>query len=420
MPQHQNWAGNYTYQASKLYIPDTLEQIQETVASSPRIKVLGTRHSFNGIADSPGTHISLEKLDRVIELDRENRTVTVEGGIRYGDLCRYLDQQGYAIHNLVSLPHITVAGACASATHGSGVNNANLAAAVHSMEIVVADGSIMRFNRETEGSMNGAAVGLGALGIVTKITLDMIPAFEMSQTVYEDLPLAHVKDNFDDIASAAYSVSLFTDWKASTFNQVWLKHRLSDRTADGLGNEFYGSVRAASKVHPVPGYSADNCSEQMDIPGPWFERLPHFRMEFTPSAGEELQSEYFVPRHHAYEALSAIDQLRDHISPLLYISEVRTIAKDELWMSPCYRQDSVAIHFTWKPDWMAVQKVLPMIEECLTPFEARPHWAKLFTMPPSRVRSLYERLPDFRELVRRCDPEGKFSNDFLNKFVTTD
>ncbi|MED5016607.1 FAD-binding protein [Paenibacillus chibensis] len=420
MPQHQNWAGNYTYQASKLYIPDTLEQIQETVASSPRIKVLGTRHSFNGIADSPGTHISLEKLDRVIELDRENRTVTVEGGIRYGDLCRYLDQQGYAIHNLASLPHITVAGACASATHGSGVNNANLAAAVHSMEIVVADGSIMRFNRETEGSMNGAAVGLGALGIVTKITLDMIPAFEMSQTVYEDLPLAHVKDNFDDIASAAYSVSLFTDWKASTFNQVWLKHRLSDRTADGLGNEFYGSVRAASKVHPVPGYSADNCSEQMDIPGPWFERLPHFRMEFTPSAGEELQSEYFVPRHHAYEALSAIDQLRDHISPLLYISEVRTIAKDELWMSPCYRQDSVAIHFTWKPDWMAVQKVLPMIEECLTPFEARPHWAKLFTMPPSRVRSLYERLPDFRELVRRCDPEGKFSNDFLNKFVTTD
>lgn len=419
MPQHQNWAGNYTYQASKLYIPDTLEQVQETVASSPRIKVLGTRHSFNGIADSVGTHISLEKLDRVIELDRENRTVTVEGGIRYGDLCRYLDQQGYALHNLASLPYITVAGACASATHGSGVNNANLAAAVHSMEIVVADGSIMRFNRETEGSVNAAAVGLGALGIVTKITLDVIPAFEMSQTVYEDLPLAHVKDDFDNIASAAYSVSLFTDWKASTFNQVWLKHRLSDRTADGLGNEFYGSVRAASKVHPVPGYSADNCSEQMDIPGPWFERLPHFRMEFTPSAGEELQSEYFVPRHHAYEALSAIDQLREHISPLLYISEVRTIAKDELWMSPCYRQDSVAIHFTWKPNWMAVQKVLPMIEECLTPFEARPHWAKLFTMPPSRVRSLYERLPDFRELVRRCDPEGKFSNVFLNKYVTT-
>ncbi|MEC0372282.1 FAD-binding protein [Paenibacillus chibensis] len=419
MPQHQNWAGNYTYQASKLYIPDTLEQVQETVASSPRIKVLGTRHSFNGIADSVGTHISLEKLDRVIELDRENRTVTVEGGIRYGDLCRYLDQQGYALHNLASLPHITVAGACASATHGSGVNNANLAAAVHSMEIVVADGSIMRFNRETEGSVNAAAVGIGALGIVTKITLDVIPAFEMSQTVYEDLPLAHVKDDFDNIASAAYSVSLFTDWKASTFNQVWLKHRLSDRTADGLGNEFYGSVRAASKVHPVPGYSADNCSEQMDIPGPWFERLPHFRMEFTPSAGEELHSEYFVPRHHAYEALSAIDQLREHISPLLYISEVRTIAKDELWMSPCYRQDSVAIHFTWKPDWIAVQKVLPMIEECLTPFEARPHWAKLFTMPPSRVRSLYERLPDFRELVRRCDPEGKFSNVFLNKYVTT-
>lgn len=420
MDRGRNWAGNYEYGASRLYVPETMEQVSEFAAKSRRIKVLGTRHSFNGIADSPETQISLEKLNRVIGLDRENHRVTVEGGIRYGDLCRYLHEQGYALHNLASLPHITVAGACATATHGSGVRSANLAAAVHSMQIVGADGAVMEFSRDQEEGVNAAAVGLGALGIVTKMTLDVIPAFEMSQFVYENLPLKRLEEHFDEIASAAYSVSLFTDWKASSFNQVWLKHRTLDGTADLMEADFFGAVKASGNVHPVAGYSAENCSEQMGIPGPWFERLPHFRMEFTPSAGEELQSEYFVPRPLAYEALCAIDRLREHISPLLYVSEVRTIAKDELWMSPCYLQDSVAIHFTWKPDWQAVQRVLPMIEESLSPFAARPHWSKLFTMPPAQLQARYERLTDFRKLVFRCDPEGKFRNEFLETYLLTD
>ncbi|WP_136605380.1 FAD-binding protein [Paenibacillus dokdonensis] len=420
MNQNHNWAGNYKYSTSELHIPETLEQVREIVARSRRIKVLGTRHSFNGIADSSEMQLSLEKLNRVIALDRENHRVTVEGGIRYGDLCRYLNDQGYALHNLASLPHITVAGACATATHGSGVRNANLAAAVHSMEIVRADGDMMHFSRDHEEGVNGAAVGLGGLGVVTKITLDIIPAFEMSQYVYENLPLENLEEHFDEITSAAYSVSLFTDWKESRFNQVWLKHRMVDGISVGMGPEFFGATRAPRNVHPVPGYTAENCSEQMGIPGPWFERLPHFRMEFTPSAGEELQSEYFVPRQVAYQALCAIDELREHISPLLYVSEVRMIAEDELWMSPCYKQDSVAIHFTWKPYWQAVQQVLPMIEERLSPFAACPHWAKLFTMPPAQLQALYKRLPDFRKLLLHCDPEGKFRNQFLNTYLMAD
>lgn len=420
MDQKRNWAGNYTYSASKLHIPETMEQVVELAAASRRIKVVGTRHSFNGIADSPETQLSLEKLNRVLALDRQNHRVTIEGGIRYGDLCRYLNEEGYALHNLASLPHITVAGACATATHGSGVNTRNLAAAIHALEIVGADGAVMRFSRDAGDEINGAAVGLGGLGIVTKMTLDVISAFEMCQYVYENLPLENLEHHFDETASAAYSVSLFTDWKSSSFNQVWLKHRTMDGTASAMGPTFFGSVRAAGNVHPVAGFSAENCSEQLGVPGPWFERLPHFRMEFTPSAGEELQSEYFVPRAFAYQALCALDGLREQVAPLLYVSEVRTIAKDELWMSPCYLQDSVAIHFTWKPDWQAVQRVLPLIEERLAPYGARPHWAKLFTMPPARLRTLYERLPDFRNLLLRCDPEGKFRNDFLDTYVLGD
>jgi xylitol oxidase len=414
----RNWAGNYRYSASELHVPENVGQVQELVARSGRIKALGTRHSFNGIADSTESLISLQKLNRVTALDQTRNKVTVEAGIRYGELCQYLHSNGYALHNLASLPHITVAGACATATHGSGDLNGNLATAVHSLEVVKADGELVFFSRDQQdGNIAGAIVGLGGLGVVTKITLDMIPVFQMGQYVYENLPLEHLKEHFDDIFSSAYSVSLFTDWKKATFNQVWLKRRITDQASAQLESEFFGATRASVHRHPVPGHAAENCSEQLGIPGPWHERLPHFRMDFTPSAGNELQSEYFVPRQDAYHALCAIDRIREYISPLLYVSEVRTIAEDNLWMSPCYKQDSVAIHFTWKANWVAVQQVLPIIERQLAPFHARPHWGKLFTMPPARLQSLYEKLPDFQQLLLHFDPQGKFCNAFLDKYT---
>lgn len=420
MENKRNWAGNYTYGAEEVLVPESVEQVQELVARGRRLKVLGTRHSFNGIADTGGSQLSLAKLNRVIGLDRTRSRVTVEAGIRYGELGRYLHEQGYALHNLASLPHITVAGACATATHGSGVAHGNLATAIASLDIVTADGEIAKFERENgDGDYAGAAVGLGALGVVASVTLDVAPTFDMSQRVYEHLPLAALEANADQILSSAYSVSLFTDWKQEGFNQVWQKHRVAAGSASVLTPEaeLFGARAAASKLHPVPGYSAENCSEQLGVPGPWHERMPHFRMDFTPSAGEELQSEYFVPRRDAYEALRAISRIRDRIAPLLYISEVRTIAGDELWMSPCYRQESVAFHFTWKPDWTAVRQVLPLIEELLAPFNARPHWGKLFAMAPARVQALYEKRDDFLRLVRRCDPQGKFRNAFLDEYV---
>ncbi|QGQ99109.1 FAD-binding protein [Paenibacillus psychroresistens] len=418
MENNQNWAGNYKYSALELHVPESVGQVQELVARSSRIKVLGTRHSFNGIADSTGSLLSLQKLNRVIVLDQTNNKVTVEAGIRYGELCQYLHSNGYALHNLASLPHITIAGACATATHGSGNRNGNLATAVHSMEVIKADGETVAFSREQEsGVIDGAIVGLGGLGVVTKITLDVIPTFQMSQYVYDNLSLLQLKDHFEEIFSSAYSVSLFTDWKKASFNQVWLKQKITAQASAQLGPEFFGATRASTNRHPIPGHGSENCSEQLGIAGPWYERMPHFRMDFTPSAGNELQSEYFVPRQDAYHALCALDQIREHISPLLLVSEVRTIAEDNLWMSPCYKQDSVAFHFTWKADWDAVQLVLPIIEKVLEPFHVRPHWAKLFTMPSAKLQSLYEKLPDFQGLLRQFDPKGKFSNAFLEEYI---
>ncbi|MDQ6420574.1 FAD-binding protein [Paenibacillus sp. LHD-117] len=418
MGYDRNWAGNYTYSAAECLVPESIEQVQELVARSNRIKVLGTRHSFNGIGDTKASHLSLERLNRVIALDRENHRVTVEGGIRYGELCGYLYENGYALHNLASLPHITIAGACATATHGSGDRNGNLATAVHAIEIVKGDGETIMFSRDQQdGELAGAVVGLGALGVVTKLTLNVVPSYRMAQHVYENLPLSKLEEHFEAIVSGGYSVSLFSDWKKPEFNQVWIKRLLTDPSLVHATPEYHGATLAGANMHPVPGYAADNCSEQLGIEGSWHERLPHFRMDFTPSAGEELQSEYFVAREDAYRALRGIERLRAHISPLLYVSEVRTIAADDLWMSPCYKQDSVAIHFTWKPDPAAVSRVLPMIEEELAPLGARPHWSKLFAMTAERLQPLYEKLPDFRELIRGCDPQGKFRNEYLERYI---
>lgn len=412
-----NWAGNYTYRAARRHRPETLEEVQALVRRCRKLKALGTRHSFNPIADTPEDQLSLEHFSQVLELNRERRTVTVGAGMRYGELGRYLHQAGYALHNLASLPHISVAGACATATHGSGDHNGNLATAVDALEIVKADGEVVVLSREQGEAFQGAVVGLGGLGVVTQVTLDVLPAFEMRQVVYENLPLAQLEAHFDEITSSAYSVSLFTDWRGARFNHMWLKHQLTENAPSTLEPELFGARLATGPRHPLADLSPVNCTEQMGVPGPWHERLPHFRLDYTPSSGEELQTEYFVPRPHALAAFQAVYQLREHIAPLLQISEVRTIAADNLWMSPCYQQACIAIHFTWKKNWPAVQQVLPLIEAQLAPLQARPHWGKLFTVSPARVPALYSKLPDFQHLLQTYDPQGKFRNAFLDTYI---
>ena len=415
-----NWSGNYQYRANHLYVPQSVEELRTLVKNCRTVKALGTRHSFNSIADTAGDQISLKNLHGMT-LDRKARTVTVGAGVAYGHLAPYLHSNGYALHNLASLPHISVAGACSTATHGSGIKNGNLSTAVSAMEIITADGEVMTLSRERDGErFRGAVVGLGGLGVITKVTLDVQPTFDVRQVVYENLPLGQLENHLDEIFSSGYSVSLFTDWQNHRATQVWIKSRVEGSSSPAFKPEFFGATLAKQKLHPLAGHSAENCTEQMGVPGPWHERLPHFRMNFTPSSGNELQTEYFVPRDRGYEAILAVEKLKDQISPHLFISELRTIAADDLWMSPCHQRPSMAIHFTWKPQWAEVKALLPVIDSSLTPFEARPHWAKLFTVSPARLHQLYPNLPDYKSLVRQYDPQGKFRNSFLetNLFST--
>lgn len=410
---HENWAGNIHYSTDRVLSPADLNEVREAVKKCSKLRALGSRHSFNRIADSDANQVSLEHLNQ-IDIDEKARTVTVGAGVRYGQLAPVIDAKGYALHNLASLPHISVAGAIATATHGSGMHNGNLATPVRALEIVTANGDVLNLSRDKDGDQFAAAVvHLGVVGVVTRVMLDLQPTFQVAQTVYQDLSFSELEHNFDGIFGAGYSVSLFTDWQNHRATQVWIKRRLAPGETHSSPELFYNARRATEKLHPITGHPAESCTEQMGIPGPWYQRLPHFKMEFTPSSGRELQTEYFVPREHGYEAILAVEKLKAKITPHLFVTELRTIAADDLWMSTAYKRDSLAIHFTWKPEWSAVKQILPQIEAQLKPFGPRPHWAKLFTIPPQQLQGEYMRLADFKEFVSKHDPNGKFRNEFI-------
>ncbi|KAG6543856.1 hypothetical protein Mapa_014696 [Marchantia paleacea] len=415
----RNWAGNYQFSSLRIHRPGSVEEVQALVLSCKKLRVLGTAHSFNGIADTDGDFISLERMNRVLIIDESRSSVTFEAGLKYGDLCQQIHSKGYALRNLASLPHTTIAGAVATATHGSGDRNGNLATAVSGLEIVTGRGQVVTLSKETNGIVfEGAVVALGGLGVVTKLTLSLVPAFEVRQLVYQRLSLSVVEENFDRIFSGAYSVSLFTEWKSSTIDQMWLKQKLEKGSLCAhVEPELFGATLAKKDLHPITDHSPIHCTKQMGVPGPWYDRLPHFRMNFTPSSGEELQAEYLIPRHNAIAALKIIGSLKELIAPVLQICELRTVAGDILWMSPFFRQPCLAIHFTLIKDWQAVSKVLPIVDEALKPLQPRPHWGKLFTMSQDRVKSSYCKLPDFRQLMRLLDPEGKFRNKFLETYI---
>lgn len=417
----RNWAGNYEYQAAAVHEPDSVDAVVRYVRDAAKLRVIGNRHSFHDLPDSPGgTVLSLRKMDRLLSIDAGSHgpTVTIEGGTAYGPLGPALHAKGYALHNLASLPHITVAGAVATATHGSGVCNGGLATSVVEMELVTADGEV-RTLRRGDADFDGAVVGLGGLGVVTKLTLALVPAFDVEQTVYRRVPMAKLAELYETILSDTYSVSVFTTWQTDAFEQVWLKGWAGQPVVD---LHAIGGTLATQAVHPIEdvpgmppfvGNDPEKCTIQLGKPGPWHARLPHFKLEHTPSSGEELQSEFFVPRQHARAAWEAVASLRDDIRPMIQVSELRTVAADTLWMSPYYDRPSAGIHFTWRRDPAGVAAVVAKIEAKLAPFDARPHWAKVFTTSGDRLAGLYPKLSAFRDLLRRYDPAGKFRNPFL-------
>ena len=410
----RNWAGNVEFHPARLHRPSTLEQLRTVVAGAERIRVLGTGHSFNRIADTDGDLLRIDALPAQVEIAEDRRSATVSAGLRLAELAERLQAVGLALPNLPSLPHISLAGAVATATHGSGDGNRNLAAFVRGIRLVDAQGEVVELTRGESEDFDGAVVSLGALGVVTHMTVDVQPTFDVAQHVYHGVPLEELTAQREDVFASGYSVSGFTDWGSGTVS-VWRKLRLdAGGDAQRPPAELLGAALATEPSHPVPGMPTEYCTTQLAVPGPWHERLPHFRPDFTPSSGKELQSEFFVPRERGAEAFEAVRRLGAQVARVLQISEIRTIAADELWLSPCHRRDAVALHFTWIADLAAVAPVLASIEDALLPLGARPHWGKVFLGGPAAALATYPRAEDFRGLIERRDPAGKFRNAFVD------
>ena len=403
-----NWARNVAYAARRVHRPTSLDELRRVVTASDKLRAVGSRHSFNRIADTHGDLIDITGLPPVFELDATARTVTVHASARYGEFAPLLDQHGWALQNMASLPHITVGGSIATGTHGSGDANQSLAASVAAVEFVRADGETQRLARGAN-EFAGTVVNLGALGVLTAVTLDVVPAFSMRQDVYDGISWDAVLSRFEELTAAAYSVSLFTRWAGESFGMAWLKS-----TGGAAPTTFAGGSRLTHDVGLAEG-AAESATDQCGVEGRWFERLPHFKLGFTPSNGDELQSEYLVPRPNAVEAVVRVRELAAELSPLLYVSEIRTIAADDLWLSGAYGTPSVGLHFTWRNRPDDVAAFLPVLEERLLPLGARPHWGKLFAT--TELADRYPKLNDFRALATEVDPRAKFRNGFLDELI---
>lgn len=407
----KNWSGTVTFADSQTFAPATTAELAQIVATNPKVRARGSAHCFNAIADTDAISITFENLPQELVIDRENQIVTVSAGIKYGELAVALEKRGWALHNMASLPHISVAGAIATATHGSGVGNGNLATGVRGLEVVLSDGSIKKINLE-DPDFAGYVVGLGLTGIVTKVDLAIEPTFNIEQTVYRGMSRETYAANLDEIMSLAYSVSYFTTWAAAGGGEVWAKFRSGSVAPDRL----FEAYPATSNRHPLPGLDPEPCTEQMAVSGPWHLRLPHFKMEFTPSAGDEIQSEFFVDRKDAPAAIAALEKIAPQINDILWVTEIRAIAADELWMSPHYQRDCIGIHFTWKKV-DAVYEFVKVVEAVLAPFNYRPHMGKVYSASPEYIRSVMPKMSEFIQLVKEIDPMNKFGNAMTDNLL---
>lgn len=405
----QNWSKNVDFNDREFYQPESLAELQELVRSNQKIRARGTAHCFNEIANTSSYAVNLAKMPKVIEVNAQNPSVKVSAGLTYGELAPILHNQGWALNNLASLPHISIAGSISTGTHGSGIKNQNLANQVLSLDIVTAEGNLQNIDRANP-AFNALVVGLGLGGIVYQYELKVEPTFKIRQVIYPEIPLDILQRNFDQIMGTAYSVSYFTDWGSDRVGNLWCKFRDDEVIPESVG----GISQADQKYHPIPAVDPVACTEQLGEAGDWHQRLSHFKLEFTPSVGEEIQTEFFIDRKDAAAAIEALTHLADDITPLLWITELRTIAADRIWLSGAYERDTLGIHFTWKK-LDAIYPVIEKVEVALRPFNYRPHWGKVFTADAQYLSTAYPKMSEFKALIAGLDPTKKFENTFTRR-----
>lgn len=405
----QNWAGNVTFSTPDVVAPRSVDEVAAVVAAADAVAVVGTGHTFNRAADGP-QRVSVADLLVDLDVDHDAMTVTVSAGWTYSRLAAGLAAEGLALANLASLPDISIGGAIASATHGSGRGLGNLATAVAAVELVTADGTV-RWLRRGATDFAGVVASMGCLGVVTRVVLDVEPAYRMRQRFVAGLPWSAVEEHLPAVMDLGYSVSVLTPWHSDDVMWLWVKERVDAGPGVGTSTPFGG---VALTRHHDP----DVLNPQLGVPGPWHERLPHFRVGARPRPGQELQSEWFVAADRWQDAVLALREVGERLAPAINVTEIRWVAADDLWLSPQYEQDTVALHVTWHRDReQDVERAIPIAHEALSPFDARVHLAKMTPVRAVDMARLYPRHADFVDLGNRLDPERVFRNAWANRVL---
>jgi xylitol oxidase len=410
----RNWSHTVSFSSSEVARPRDLDELRSVVAASERVRALGTRHSFNRVGDTVGTHVLLDAMPRHLVVSADRSEVTCDAATTHAELSTALAAHGLALPNLCSSPHLGVVGAVQTGAHGSGVDQPALAAHVTRLELVDGTGAL-RTVAAGDPDLDAVSVGLGAFGVVHRITQRVVPAFEMSQTVDLDLGWDALLPHLHEVAASAYSVSLFTRYDDRGATQVWRKHRLGD--PEVLDLRDLGARPATETLHPLPASGAQDVTPQLGVPGPSHERLPHVHPDVCPRFGSEIQSEYLLDAARALEAIEALRGLADRLDPLLAIAEIRHVGADSAWLSPSGGRDSVALHFTWQRLPEELGELLPVVEAALLPLGARPHWGKAFACSPHDLRAAYPRIEEWGALVGAYDPERRFRNDLVDALL---
>jgi len=410
----KNWAGNLTFSAKEYIEIDSISKLQSIVSKASGVKVLATGHSFNDIADTNQTQISIKNLSNKIEIDSIKKVVLVPAGMQYADVCRYLETKGWALFNTASLGEITVAGAMLTGTHGSGSNNPVLSDCVEGIEMVLESGEIFNISREDSDEFFGFVISLGALGVFTKLKLKIVESFSIKQFVYENIGIQSISENFDDVFDKSYSVSYFSNWKKNSTGQIWMKF-LDNNNFPQLPSVWLDGNIANANQHPVKVNDPSPCTDQMGVSGKWLYRLPHFKLDSSPASGDEVQTEYLVDRAYVSHYIDELSNIGDEIAARVYATEIRTIKADDLWLSGAHGRQTVGFHFTWKKS-DSLQTFLPKIEEILGNHNGRPHWGKLFSTPRENLIGRYPKYSNFEDLLKKYDPNKKFRNSFINRY----
>ena len=410
----RNWGGNLNFSTQELVSVESISQLQDLVAKARAVKVMGSRHSFSTIGDTTGTLISLKNLKLDIEIDSAKEEALIPAGALYAQAARYLESKGWAFINLASLTEITIAGAVLSATHGSGDKNGNLSSHVVGIEIVLPSGELLKIDRENSPEFPGFVVSLGALGVITKYRMKIVPSYNAKQYVYDGVTSKSISANFDEIFSSAYSVSFFSTWAPGGSGRVWKKFK-DDGSGENMPATLFDGKIATENLHPVRGMDATPCTDQMGVSGKWLERIQHFKLDSTTPEGNEVQTEYFVDRKHVKEYIAGLESIGDRIAPLVFATEIRTMTSDDLWLSGAYGRETVGFHFTWR-NVPGVHELLPEIENILGKHGGRPHWSKLFEVNPAALAGRYPMYSKFEDLLAKYDPEKKFRNHFIDRY----